>query len=164
MRPEIDFTRVTPADEFSTEDAEEQKLLEEMIVRGRAFLESFDWCGHIVESYIGDLAVGEVVAVLLFRIDPTRDDIDEWLWVVVGDLPPAYLVLDRAPTPVAALEGYIDEMQRWVDAVIAEESVEGLIPVEKAGGMESLEATRELAEKLESRLRFLERKILPEFT
>jgi hypothetical protein len=52
------------------------------------------------------------VAVLLVKITPTREDVDEWLWVVVGDLPPAYLVADDAPGPAAALRAYISSVTR----------------------------------------------------
>src|SRR2546429_5374748 len=40
-----------------------------------------------------------------------------WVWVVVGDLPSAYLDAEEAPTPVGALRRHIDIMRRWINAV-----------------------------------------------
>ena len=84
------------------------RLLQEMANEARTFLEGFDWCTTIKEMYF-DLGLGGIVAILLTRIVPTvsSDVIDEWLWVIVGDLPPAYLVVDLSPDPVAALKTYI---------------------------------------------------------
>jgi hypothetical protein len=45
--------------------------------------------------------VGGVVSTFLFRID-AEPNIDEWLWVVVGDLPSCYLVTDRASDGIKA--------------------------------------------------------------
>jgi hypothetical protein len=131
-----------------------------MIEGARAYLASFEWCRAIRECYIGDIAVGGVVTVLLFRIQPARPDVDEWLWVVVGDLPPAYLVVDDAPNPAAALDAYIGEMERWITAVRQGGPVDDLIPVEATGGGERLEPTRDRADELERRLRFLHAEIL----
>jgi hypothetical protein len=104
--------------------------------------------------------VGGVVVVLLFRIVPAREDVDEWLWVVVGDVPPAYLVTDDAPNPASALDGYIGEMERWVAAVRAGQPVDDLIPVGTVDGAAQLEPTVERADEIESRLRFLTEEIL----
>jgi hypothetical protein len=160
MRPQVDFTKLVSCEEFKGEDAEDTHLLHEMVARGRAYLESFEWCRQIVECFVGDIAIGGVVAVLLFRIEAAREGVDEWLWVVVGDIPPAYFVTDNAPNSAAALDCYIGEMERWVAAVKAGDSVENLIPVETAGGGELLEPTEELADEVARRLRFLDDEIL----
>src|SRR5689334_387913 len=59
------------------------------------FLSGKPWCKKVGEGYLA-WAIAGVVGVFLFRLIPTRDDVDETLWVVVGDLPPAYLVCDNA--------------------------------------------------------------------
>jgi hypothetical protein len=74
-------------------------------------------------------------------------------WVIVGDLPPAYLVLDNAPSWKEALEGYTEEMQRWVDAVRAGHNLDGIIPVNVA-------PIPEHADSLDLRLRFIREKII----
>jgi hypothetical protein len=134
-------------------DAEETELLRGMLEEAKEFLGAFDWCESIEESYFG-LGVGGVVAVFLFRIRPKREGIDDLLWVVVGDLPPAYQVTDNSPSPTLALEGYVELMSEWVEAATNSQPVDDLIPVNVA-------PTPENAKLLESRLAFLNKEILP---
>jgi hypothetical protein len=81
---------------------------------------------------------------------------DELLWVVVGDLPPAYLVTDGNPIPLAALETYVEEMQAWVNAVEAGEPVDDLIPV-------NVTPTHDHAKQLKERLLCLTIEIIPRY-
>src|SRR5262245_45603207 len=97
------------------ESEEETALLDGMRADAERFLGSSAWCGGVDESYFG-LGVGGIVAIFLFRIRPAQAGVDEWLWVVTGDLPPAYLVTDQAPNPACALKTYIGLMREWVEA------------------------------------------------
>jgi hypothetical protein len=151
----IDFSKLTPCRGIRGEDAEETRDLNQMVQEARGFVASFAWCQKIAECYFG-FGVGGIVAIFLFRIEPRGENVDEWLWTVVGDLPPAYLVTDIAPDAANALRVYIREMQRWVGAVKNGEPVEDLIPV-------NVPATLINAENLERRLRFLEQELLPKF-
>ena len=126
---------------YHTDDRETAKRMYE---RARRFMESFTWCGGIDESYVGILQ-SDIVAVFLFKIHPMKSDVDEWLWVVVGDLPSAYLVCDGNPNPATALEGYIHEMSKWVEAVENGRSVSDLIPTR-------VDPTPKYAAMLKSRL------------
>lgn len=117
------------------------------------YLSAFTWCKRIRECFHG-LGIGEVVAVFLFHIEPEDDSVDEWLWVVSGDLPPAYLVIDHSPTPVSALQTYVDEMSEWVKAVGKGEPIDDIIPV-------NVSATPENAKRLQKRLDFLVNEIIP---
>jgi hypothetical protein len=80
--------------------------------------------------------------------------VDQWLWVLTGDIPPAYLVTDDATDPQSAIELYEDLMQEWVDAVLAGEPTNELIPV-------NAPASPEFAEMLRSRLQFIRETIIP---
>lgn len=162
MKSDLDFTKVVPEDEFVAEDEEEKRLVRELLDQALAFVGSFTWCKRVSETYIG-IAIGGVIGVVLVRIEPDRPDADEWLWVVVGDVPPAYLVADDAPNPASALAAYIGEMQAWIDAVKSGEPVDALIPVLTSGGAEPVRPARENAELLEARLRFLDEVILTEY-
>jgi hypothetical protein len=74
--------------------------------------------------------------------------------VIVGDLPPAYLVVDDNPTAAEALDAYCSEMEAWVEAAEAGESLDDLIPV-------NAPPTRSNVEHLKGRLHFLRSKIMP---
>lgn len=119
----------------------------------RQYLTGHEWVLGIDEEYLG-AAINGIIYIFLFKIRPARADVDSWLWVIVGDLPPAYLTCDDCKTAAEALDGYIGAMESWVAAAIEGRSVAGLIPV-------NVPANRENAEMLKSRLEFLDKKILP---
>jgi hypothetical protein len=146
---------VIPIDQLFGDDEEDTKLLQAMAHYAHDYIQKFAWCKSVGSSYFGD-GVGAVVAVFLFHIEPTQPDIDEWLWVVVGDIPPAYLVIDDSATPSLALEGYIDEMSKWVRLAKSGKSTSKAIPVNKP-------ATKENALLLEARLKAIEEMIVPRF-
>ena len=148
----IDRSTIVSADQIKGEDEEETGLLRDMFGSAKTFLLSFTWCAGIREEYYG-FGVGGVVAVFLFRIVRARPGVDEWLWVVVGDIPSAYLVTDDAPNPACALAGYIREMLRWVHAVRRGRPTGHLIRV-------NVTPTNEYADLLDSRLKFLCENIL----
>jgi hypothetical protein len=116
------------------------------------FIRSFRWSGQLLALYEG-YQEPDIIGVFLVHLLPAAADVDEWLWVVVGDLPPAYLVADGNPTWQEALAGYIGEMRRWIDAAKAGAPVDDLIPV-------NTPPTAEYAEMLASRLRTLEETLL----
>lgn len=139
-------------------DTNEQENLEEissLYQEASAFLEHYTWCLEIKESFVGMFYPG-IVAIFLFKITPSRPEVDEWIWVLVGDIPPAYLTIEECPNPACALDGYIGAMQEWVEAVNSDQSVAKLIPV-------NVPATKEYAEALASRLNFLNERILSEY-
>ncbi|MGA2600937.1 MAG: hypothetical protein ABSH09_28570 [Bryobacteraceae bacterium] len=146
----IEFSSVIPLSEMSGDSDADTELLSNMAEEAKAFIQAFDWCRGIRNSYFG-AGVGGVVGVFFFRIFPATEEVDEYLWVIVGDIPPAYLVTDENRTPSEALQSYISEMRAWVAAVESGQSIDELIPV-------NVIPTRESAQALKSRLNFLETK------
>ena len=146
---------VVPLDQMVGGDEEDTQLLKEMAFDAQNYLRSLRWCNSIREAYFGD-GYGGIVAVFLFRIEPARTDVDEWLWVVYGDLPPAYLVTDLCKTPSQALEGYIGEVTKWAELAKDGCPSKDVIPV-------YVPATPENAANVESRLKFLKEVIVPAF-
>jgi hypothetical protein len=146
---------VVPIDQMFAEDEEELRLLQAMALAARNYLTSFKWCKAIREAYFGD-GIGKIVAVFFFHIEPSKSGVDEWLWVVVGDLPSAFLVVDDCKTPSAALEGYIYEMSKWVKLAKLGRTSKRVIPV-------NVPATPEYADMLEGRLKLLEDLAIPAF-
>ncbi len=151
----VDMSKTVRSSDMRGENRRDTSLLKGMLREAEDYLLAFKWCKKIEESYFG-LGVGGVVAVFLFKIVPGRVDVDEWIWVVVGDLPPAYITTDDAPNAACALDGYIGAMLEWVEAVLAGRSVEKTIPVNAA-------PTRENALALRSRLAFLDKEILGKY-
>jgi hypothetical protein len=146
---------VIPLAEMFGGDAEDIRLLEIMASGAQQFLSSFAWCKSIREAYFGD-GYGGIAAVLFFRIEPAKVDVDEWLWVIFGDVPPAYLVTDDCKTPSQALTAYIEEVSKWVKLAQKGKSSRSVIPVNVAPTLEN-------AEDLERRLTVLRDVLVPAF-
>jgi len=146
---------VVPLDQMVGEDDEDTKLLRVMASGAENYIRSFPWCKGIREAYFGD-GYGGVVAVFLFHIEATRGDVDEWLWIISCDVSPAYLVTDSRKTPSQALEGYIDEVSKWVQLAKQWHSSEDVIPV-------YMPATPENAADVEKRLKVLQETVVPSF-
>lgn len=147
-----DTSSLTPAEDLRGDDLEETHLLHEMLEEATDFLRGFRRCKQIKRRYFGR-GVGGVFAVFLFEIAPSGPEVDDTLWVIVGDLPSAYVIAEDTLTPDDALRSYVEEMDTWVTAVQEGRSVEELIPV-------GAEPTKENAEQLGSRLAFIRENFL----
>lgn len=152
---EFPFRGVGPIDGIYHKEPEELRLLRLMAQDAQDYLKSFSWCRGIREGYYGG-GYGGVVAVFLFRINPAAPEVDEWLWVVVGDLPPAYLVTDVSKTPSQALASYVREMSKWIELIKRGRRSDDVIAV-------NMEATWENAAGLEEKLGIISGAIVPAF-
>jgi len=148
----VEKKRLVPIEQMSGDSKKDTLLLKEMAAEAREFLLSFKMVPKY-PMFLVWVGRGGVCAVFFFEIVPISKKVDKWLWVIVGDLPPAYLVVDASPTPLAALANYVDLMQEWVNAVKDKQSVDDCIPV-------NVPATREYASLLERRLNFLRKEFL----
>lgn len=154
---ELGVTGVVVADKMRGDDPEDTRLLGGMLQTAKDYLFSFDWCSGVTKAYFGD-GVGGVVAVFLMRIIPARKGIDEWLWVIVGDIPPAYLVTEGIRDPHEALAAYIEHRKEWVSFASQSKT-----PPKKIMPVDSVPPTAEWASKLDVRLETLKAHILPWF-
>lgn len=155
MTIERDFKMVVPVGQMTGEDDEETEQLRVMLQEARAYLLSFQWCLGISREFFG-LGIGGVACVFLFELK-APSGVDNVLWVVVGDLPSAYLVADQADNPCAALRVYCGLMEEWVLAVRLGRSLSGVFPV-------TAPATEQNARLLEKKIAFLRNEVLPAFS
>jgi hypothetical protein len=100
-----------------------------------AYLLEAPWCFSIRSTKMA-WSLAPKIGVFAITIEPANPDIIAEFWVIVGDLPPAYLPLERALHWQDALELYCNGMQMWVDAVREGRSVAELIPVAVAPTMD----------------------------
>jgi hypothetical protein len=152
MDRRVDVSRLMPIAEIVGDGAEDTRLLRAMAKDAQQYLLSFRWCKEIRRGWFG-YGVGGVCAVFLFDILPDKKSVDSRLWVIAGDLPPAYLVVDESPTPRKALRNYVDLMQEWVDVVRTGKSPADCIPV-------NVTPSKANAGLLERRLDFIRKEIL----
>jgi hypothetical protein len=153
MSTNIPVTGVVTVSQMIGDDEDETSRLQKMELRARDYLLSFGWCDSIRNLYFGS-GVGDVFAVFFAHIQSSHPEVDEYLWIIVGDLPPAYLVADDCPTPRDALICYLELMREWVALAKEGKASENVIPV-------NVPATPEWAEVLEGRLNTLEKEIIP---
>jgi len=116
------------------------------------FLAGQRWCARVLRV-TPVFAVAGVLGVFRCSLVPSDPAADVMVWVVVGDLPPAYLAHEPGDSWQDALRGYAEEMGEWVSAVGAGASVDDLIPV-------NVPATREYADMLASRLEFIRTRLV----
>lgn len=146
------LSKVTSWEIYLSSNSEEREATLSLYQEATGYLTFFSWCKCIKNAYVGIL-VPDVVGVFLFEIEPNRDGVDSWIWVIVGDLPPAYITCEDSPNPACALDAYIGAMTEWVGAARSGASVASLIPVNVAANVENADA-------LDKRLTFLDQRIL----
>jgi hypothetical protein len=144
---------VVPVSDIVGEDAEETALLLDLAERAKVYLSSFRWCRSVAAMFFGD-GIGKIIGIFLCRIVPAENEVDEWLWVIVGDIPPAYLVVDLCKNPAQALDAYTEEMSKWVALAQEGKHSKEVIPVDAP-------ATPEMAETLRSRLELIGKLLRP---
>jgi hypothetical protein len=152
MDKDLAFSKLTSIEGMIGGTDEESRQFQTLYKRAATFIRSFEWSGAITVSYFG-LGVADIIGIFLFELVPVSEAVDRFLWVVVGDIPSAYLVADLAPNPACALRAYSVEMRKWLGAVKSGKSVAEAIPV-------NVPPTMAWANKLESRLNFLEKNVL----
>ena len=89
---------VVPVELITGDDDEDTALLRRMAQAAEAYLRSFSWCKEVSGSFFGG-GVGGIIAVFLFNIRPARPAGGSWIWIIVGDIPSAYLPLEDAASP-----------------------------------------------------------------
>jgi hypothetical protein len=150
---EIPIVGVVPIQEMKGDDDADTTLLRGMRIEAKQYLESFDWCTVAEAIYWGG-GVGKIFSIFLFEIIASRTGIDRWLWAVVGDIPPVYLVLDECKSPSDVLRVYMGLMDQWIKLAREGRSSPDLPPA-------GVEPTPEWGDELEQRLRFIRTIVAP---
>jgi len=116
------------------------------------YISDFHWCEKIINADLY-FNLGEVLCIFLFEIDNTASDEDNLLWVVVGDIPPAYLDIYGTENTKAVLLNYMALAKDWVNAVRNGKSVEDCYPFDT-------EPTLEMADILATRIDFIKTNLM----
>lgn len=157
--PSIDISRfqITPEREPSDDPAEREELARlaaELAAEAAGYIRNFHWAPPIRDMPLA-FGIGKVIGLYLARFErPIEGGDDDELWIVVGDMPPAYFVTDYTSAPADALEAYCELMQDWADAVVANDDLSQVYPVFAA-------PTQEHAEMLLGRIAYIRRVFIP---
>jgi predicted adenine nucleotide alpha hydrolase (AANH) superfamily ATPase len=124
-------------------------------VQAEDYLKAFKWCKKIKNGWLVK-EWGYILCIFYFEIEPAVDSVaDSFVWIIVGDLPPAYIDIESASNAYEALTSYLSLMQDWVDNVNQGKSVEECFPIK-------VEPTDEYAEMLGARMNILKEDYLPQ--
>lgn len=119
------------------------------------YLNIQSWYEKILEIKLG-YGCGGVIVVILVTFERPISSSDDRLWVIGGDLPNAYLVLDRIRSVKAALKEYVRLMREWCDSVFQHRSVSDNFPIDAIPSIEN-------AMSLKKRMDFIEERLLKDF-
>lgn len=151
---DIDTRKFEPVDAIEGGDPEDTQLLRDMARHAAEVLIPQPWASPIERQLLA-FGVGGVLALFLFTLaEPIEESDSRELWVIVGDLPRAFLNADGLPTPAAALTYYCERMQDWADRILEGRSLEGAYSI-------AAEPTVEHANMLKSRLAFIREELIP---
>ncbi|MES2446893.1 MAG: DUF4826 family protein [Bacteroidota bacterium] len=109
--------------------SENEVELSGLILKAKDYLARQKWCNEILSGWLSMYWDG-VLAVFLFKINPLSSDIDDYVWIAVGDLPTAYIDVESAKNTKDVLECYVFIMSDWAENLLAGNSLEESYPVE----------------------------------
>jgi len=139
-------------DIIGDDDADTAKL-RELAIAAENYIQSFSWCPPIKDMYFA-YGVGGIVAVFIVEFLQRIQGYDEELWIVVGDVPSAYLVVEPMDDEAQALERYCELMDQWITAVRNADDLSKVFPV-------SAEPTVKHVNMLRSRIELLRSALIP---
>ncbi len=120
----VDTSDMTPISALGSADFEYIDEVIELSTRATTYLGAMPWCEEIINGWLCE-AWGHIIGVFYFHFRPSRPGIPHFVWIIVGDLPPAYLAVETGSSAVQIVEGYVCEMQEWVDRVMSERPIDG---------------------------------------
>ena len=116
------------------------------------YLLGFKWCAETKGSFLYN-NYGKIFCIFLFEITNTQSSEDNFLWIIVGDIPPMYLDSYGPRTTREVVEDYIGLSEDWINHIKAEKGVDGCYPF-------NVEPTIEMAELLEKKVLFMKNELL----
>ena len=135
-------------------DQDETPRLLGMADQALNYIRSFKWAPPVKRLYLA-FAVGDVMALFLAEFEHAiKGGPDEALWIVVGDMPPAYFIVDESPNADKALDAYCGLMEEWAESVLAGGDLSQCYPIAAA-------PTTEHAKMLLSRMKQVRAKFIP---
>ena len=138
--------------ETSNLDYKDEIIVESQ--KAMKYLSSFKWCNNILNGWLAD-GFGYILCIFYFEIEPAKDsNADDKVWVIVGDIPSAYLDTIEYKTANDALSFYCFLLVEWIEHVNAGKSIEECYPI-------NVPPTIEYAEMLSIRVNLIKSDFLP---
>jgi len=139
--------------EAITKDVEYCEEVIKMHDQASTYLKKFEWCKAIKNSTLY-LNLGVTLCIFLFEIENLASKEDNFLWMMVGDIPPMYLDVYGSKTTVDVLERYTALAKDWISSIELGESIDDCYPFEAM-------PTIEMANLLKTRVNLIQNSIIP---
>ncbi len=111
------------------------------------YLYSFKWCKNIKKSYLYT-NLGSKLCIFLFEIENSASEDDNFLWMIVGDIPPMYLDIFGSKSIREVLNVYVELAKEWTEHIKAGKSTNECYPF-------NAEPTDEIVKLLGKKIDFL---------
>ncbi|TCC96774.1 hypothetical protein EZ449_22140 [Pedobacter frigidisoli] len=121
--------------------------------KAESYLQSFDWCGAIIDSELYS-NLGKILCIFLFEIINNQRKEDNYVWVVVGDVPSMYLDIYGPKSTHEVLENYVSLSRDWIYGVENNLNMTDFYPFKEPKSLE-------LARMLRSRTDRIENSVIP---
>ena len=126
-------------------------------VEAQRYLTSFTWCDKILNGWLVK-DWGYMLCIFYFEINPAYGSgADNFVWIVVGDIPPAYIDIQSATNKLEVLEIYVNLMEEWISNVEQGKSIENCFPI-------NVEPTLKYANMLSSRISIIKSDFITELS
>jgi hypothetical protein len=150
----IDTTGWQICPSITGDGPDDTALLRGMYLDAQAYIATVRGLSKISNTYLA-YGIGGILALFLVEFTEPVNETDICIWVVVGDIPSAYFVMDDAPDPKSALRVYCEIMSQWAEQVLSNGSLDEVFPVEA-------KPTSENALLLQRRLQHIRETIIPQ--
>lgn len=147
---EVDTKKWVNLDELDSDfvPIEYVEEVKELAKEAYCYLLSFPWCLSINKGWLV-YSCGYVIGLFYFEIVPdVAKGADSHVWVIVGDLPSAYIDILSASSAHSALDLYIRLMEEWASKVNNGEDTSDCYPI-------NVPETKEYADMLTIRMNLL---------
>jgi hypothetical protein len=158
LKGKLVSSELQPTHGIVGEDEQDTLLLQRATDEATRYITSFLWCERVLDSYFAGGVAG-IFAIFFFHIRPGRPGVDPWIWIVVGDIPNAYLSISDCESAQEVFATYMGGMRRWVE--LARENKSGT--AEQGVPPVNVPPTPEWAETLNKKLEGLDSLIRPLF-
>jgi hypothetical protein len=102
----VDVWRISPHDDVGA-------FVRWSALRAAAFLSAQSWWRGMRGMFFGVAVLPTAVGFLVYLREPVGEEADEWIWVVAGRVPAAYMVPDRILDPLDAMRVYCQLARGW---------------------------------------------------
>ena len=146
-KTECHYLYVCDPEEYILQHPGLQAEFDEQLDRARTYISDQSWCRCVKKVWAGRGLIGKFFSFLI-TIEPAYNYIPIEHWVIVGDIPTAYISIDGNFDAYSALIAYIGVMYDWVHAVRRNGDVSECFPV-------NVPPTQHWADELAGRLEFI---------